>query len=91
MIKCKNVQVDREDFNLLLLIVLFVVFQDHFLSITATMMDFCWKHATHIFLQSLWQIYFYSINTGHFLLNCCQAAKSCYFLSSFAVEIQSVK
>ena len=46
----RNVQVNREDFNLLLLIVVFVVFQDHFLSITATMMDFCWKHcATHIF------------------------------------------
>ena len=43
----RNVQVNREDFNLLLLIVVFVVFQDHFLSITATMMDCCWRHATH--------------------------------------------
>ena len=57
----RNVQVNREDFNLLLLIVVFVVFQDHFLSITATMMDFCWKHSApllHIFfLQSPSQIF----------------------------------
>ena len=54
----RNVQVSREDFNLLLLIVVFVVFQDHFLSITATMMDFCWKHSATPCCATVLHIFF---------------------------------
>ena len=80
----RNVQVSREDFNLLLLIVVFVVFQDHFLSITATMMDFCWKHcATHIFYSVSVANIFSSITRywRHF-----HHVKTCFFLPSRRVN-----